>query len=167
MLTVRRASQLERSSPITADIDVYYNQQKSECEVTKIIETGAFDKYDGLTHVSFKCTEPHSEPINTNKRKKLMRIYPGQYEEMKTSAINIHINPEQFHENFNSTDIKFCGIMFFQSSEDCGVPENVPNAQIISNPSSGYVRYGCKKGYKLVGNQYVRCSRFGDWMVFI
>ena len=60
MFKVHRASQL-KSSPVTADIDHYYYAQKSGCEVTKVIETGNFDDFGGITMVSFKCDETEFE----------------------------------------------------------------------------------------------------------
>ncbi|CAG2167377.1 unnamed protein product [Oppiella nova] len=164
MLRVHRASQLDTPSPITAELFGYnYWSNKLECEVTKVIETSMTT---GLTQVSFRCDEPDSE-ISSSKSKKTANPYLYYGYQMTTSAINIKINSDAFHESFDSTNtthVNLCGLMLFKAADDCGLPEEVPNAEIISSHSEGYVRYKCNEGYQLVGNEIVRCSKLGNWM---
>ena len=89
---------------------------------------------------------------------------------MNSHSIDIKINSDAFHESFHSTNtthVMLCGLMLFKGPDDCGLPEEVPNAQIFASHSEGYVRYKCDDGYKLVGNEIVRCSKLGNWMVSI
>ena len=138
MLAVHRADQLTKESPVLAHIDSYnYYSPQIDCEITKVIEVSGYDDYDGLTQVSFRCAEADKEkekeyvidelfayfnisnldnlPNRKDKKSKHSHhttVYNNFYE-MKSSSVTIQLKPELFHENFNSSAITFCSIMFF------------------------------------------------------
>ncbi len=84
---------------------------------------------------------------------------------LKTSTINLYVNPDAFHKNFNSSSITVCGLLLFDSPVDCGSPDIVPNSEIVYDNVNGVVKYRCHSGYKLIGSKEVRCGKYGQWMV--
>lgn len=83
--------------------------------------------------------------------------------ELKSYKITLYIDYDKLHKNFNSTEIKFCGLLLFQTPFECGTPEYVPNSQVTFVETNGVAQYSCDPGYQLVGDSEIRCSKNGRW----
>jgi hypothetical protein len=74
-----------------------------------------------------------------------------------------------FKVNGNLTQIsaELWQIMLYRIDPDCGEPEKILNSIESNNPhnieAGMEYRVKCKPGFKLVGNEVLKCLGFGDW----